>query len=202
MANITLNDSGLTLMGAGDPATDDIIPIWDASASQQKRVTRANLVGSNIQGGGSIVTGGYTLTIPATGTAALIEEAKWAPTLLPAGGSITLDPNYNSASYVKIGRLVFVNGQLNVASVSSPTGTVKIGNLPYPISNEFKASEMFSFAPYVYGISVPYQFIGRYGVGDDAPVLVYWSGTAWTASGPLWQAGAGLLFSFFYLTLP
>lgn len=57
------------------PAANDEIGIWDVSAAQYMRITRANLVGGTITGGGTVATGGYTLTVPATGTAALLATA-------------------------------------------------------------------------------------------------------------------------------
>lgn len=58
------------------PAANDEIGIWDVSAGQYMRITRANLVGGSITGGGTVATGGYTLTVPATGTAALLGTAQ------------------------------------------------------------------------------------------------------------------------------
>lgn len=69
MANVTINQ--LTDLGAA-PATDDYVPIWDTSAAAYKKVSKANLVGGTLTGGGTVATGGYTLTVPATGTAALL----------------------------------------------------------------------------------------------------------------------------------
>jgi hypothetical protein len=53
------------------PSTSDELGIWDVSAAQYKRIAVSNLLGGTITGGGTIATGGYTLTVPATGTAAL-----------------------------------------------------------------------------------------------------------------------------------
>ena len=47
-------------------------------------------------------------------------------------GSITL--NDNTLSYTKVGGLVFVTGNLNISSLSSPVGAIHIGNLPYATS--------------------------------------------------------------------
>lgn len=54
------------------PAANDEIGIWDVSAGEYKRIQQSNLVGATITGGGTLATGGYTLTVPATGTAALL----------------------------------------------------------------------------------------------------------------------------------
>lgn len=49
-------------------------------------------------------------------------------------GGITLDTAADTGSYERIGNTVFVRGKLIVASVSSPTGTIRIG-LPLPAAN-------------------------------------------------------------------
>ena len=64
----------LTVDGLGElasPAANDEIGIWDVSAGQYLKIRRDTLVGGTITGGGTVATGGFTLTVPATGTAAL-----------------------------------------------------------------------------------------------------------------------------------
>jgi hypothetical protein len=63
------------------------------------------------------------------------EEGEYEVTATPsAGGSITLNGGFNSASYTKIGRLVHVCALLNVSSVSSPSGYISL-NLPFTPAN-------------------------------------------------------------------
>jgi enamine deaminase RidA (YjgF/YER057c/UK114 family) len=52
-----------------------------------------------------------------------------------AGGSITLNSTQDLMQYTKIGRLVFISGQIVVASVSSPTGAILLNGLPFTSSN-------------------------------------------------------------------
>lgn len=68
MADITING----LVETTTPAAADFIGIWDVAAAQYKKVKRSNLVGATVTGGGTIATGGFTLTLPASGTAALV----------------------------------------------------------------------------------------------------------------------------------
>ena len=75
-------------------ASGDEVAIWRAANSDTKRITKANFVGATITGGGTLATGGFTLTVggtssingnlsgpgftltvPATGTAALRDVA-------------------------------------------------------------------------------------------------------------------------------
>ena len=65
------------------------------------------------------------------------EEGTFTPTLIPTGGgSITLHTNQDTCTYVKVGNLVTVFGDIAVASVSSPSGGyVKLSNLPFSSSS-------------------------------------------------------------------
>jgi hypothetical protein len=72
MANKTIND--WDALGT-TPASGDFFAIWDLDAAAQKKVSYTNLLGFTVTGGGTIATGGFTLTVPATGTAALLEAA-------------------------------------------------------------------------------------------------------------------------------
>lgn len=49
----------------------DLIEFQVAASGLSRRITKANFIGATLTGGGSIATGGFTLTLPATGTAAL-----------------------------------------------------------------------------------------------------------------------------------
>ncbi len=54
------------------PAADDYVPIWDVSGNAPKKALRSALVGAVLTGGGTIATGGFTLTVPASGTVPLV----------------------------------------------------------------------------------------------------------------------------------
>jgi len=99
----------LTVDGLGEltsPAANDEIGIWDVSANQYMKITRSTLVGATLTGGGTVATGGYTLTVPATGTAALLATAQTftkKQTIAPDSNTIGLQisqpgGNVNSAA--------------------------------------------------------------------------------------------------------
>jgi hypothetical protein len=69
MANITFDQT----TEKASPTTADKIPIWDVAAGQAKWATITNIINARMTGGGIVATGGFTLTVPATGTAALQE---------------------------------------------------------------------------------------------------------------------------------
>lgn len=82
---------------------------------------------------------------PGTGTSELFddyEEGYWSPTFTcGTSGSVTLDAAEDKLSYTKIGRVVYLHGQVAFSSVSSPTGTMTVGNLPYPLAALDERSE-------------------------------------------------------------
>lgn len=64
MTNVTVNGLGVLSVAA----SNDEIPIWDVSTGQQLKITRANLIGALLTGGGTINTGGVTITLTGGGT--------------------------------------------------------------------------------------------------------------------------------------
>ena len=68
-----------------------------------------------------------------TGTSELLadyEEGEWTAAFVPStSGTITM--NNATGTYTKVGRVVTLNGQLTVTSVSSPLGYLQITGLPF-----------------------------------------------------------------------
>ena len=70
----------------------------------------------------------------ATGSSAVLftnEKGEFDAAISVTGGSVTLDSTSDRLSYRKRGQVVTVFGQLQVSSVSSPTGTARITGLPF-----------------------------------------------------------------------
>jgi hypothetical protein len=70
------------------------------------------------------------------------EEGTYTITASMSSGSITFVSSKNEAHYVKIGRKVFVSGEVGVSSVSSPSGTLFL-NLPFTVGDFTDLSERF-----------------------------------------------------------
>lgn len=95
-------------------------------------------------------------------------------TLTPSSsGSITVNPNENKASYVKIGNFVQAQGRFTVSSVSSPAGDLAI-NLPFSTTSSQGESS-----------------------GSGAPALFVWNSTQ-TNNG-LWAGFFDKNISAFYI---
>ena len=63
------------------------------------------------------------------------EEGTYSASITMGGsGTVTMNSSYDTLSYTKIGRMVYVTGQIRVSSVSSPVGSTLI-NLPFTVRN-------------------------------------------------------------------
>jgi len=89
-------------------------------------------------------TSGAGITFPATQSASTnantlddYEEGVFTALVAPStSGTITLNGSIDALAYTKIGRVVYVQGLLEILSVSSPVGTeVYIQNLPFAIAD-------------------------------------------------------------------
>lgn len=85
MPDITYNDHA----SKAAPTVDDFIPIWDVAAAQSKKATIANILDARLTGGGIVATGGFTLTVPATGTVMLLEGAQTVTGVKTFSASLT-----------------------------------------------------------------------------------------------------------------
>jgi hypothetical protein len=136
-------DNELVTVGA-----NDLIGVWDVAAAQYKRAKRSNLVGATITGGGTLATGGFTLTVPATGTAALLgraqtftqlqtlaagltfgqdtlnayDEGTWNPQLQFGGAATGIVYNQIAGYYVRVGKLIAANCIMTLANKGTATG--------------------------------------------------------------------------------
>jgi len=59
----------------------------------------------------------------------------WAVTAATSG-SFTLAATNDTGAYIRIGRMVFVQGTIELASVSSPVGTLRVGGFPFAIASD------------------------------------------------------------------
>lgn len=83
----------------------------------------------------------FTANTPAAGmTSQLLnwyEEGTWTPTVTAASGTITA--TNQGSRYTRVGKLVTAYGYLNISSVSSPSGTLTIGGLPFTNGSQYAA---------------------------------------------------------------
>ena len=96
MADLTVD--ALTELTAGNVAANDELGIWDVTASQYKKVLVSSLNGGIMTGGGTVATGGFTLTVPRTGVAATSSGA----TLTTDDGKILTLPATGTAAALAV----------------------------------------------------------------------------------------------------
>ena len=93
MADLTVDS--LTELTAGNVAANDELGIWDVTASQYKKVLVSSLNGGIMTGAGTVATGGFTLAVPATGTAVLRNNGLFVRGTYTAGDTTPSVANCN-----------------------------------------------------------------------------------------------------------
>jgi hypothetical protein len=157
-------------------------------------------------------TSGAGITFPATQSASTdantlddYEEGTFTVAFTPATGSMTMDTNRDTYQYVKIGRMVHIQGYARPSTVSSPTGVVTF-TLP------FTATAGTEFSAYSYGVAIGENLVS--GVGNGFSVLAETSsatasirytagGTSaanWEAVGQKFQANTNMVINLVYQT--
>jgi hypothetical protein len=79
---------------------------------------------------------------PGTGTSELLadyEEGTFTVAFTVQVGSITVNTSFDTLSYIKIGKQVYITGGVKVSSVSGPDGFVRI-TLPFASANSTETS--------------------------------------------------------------
>ncbi|MDP6584857.1 MAG: hypothetical protein QF535_09385, partial [Anaerolineales bacterium] len=132
------------------------------------------------------------------------EEGTWTATITAASsGTITLDGGADLCAYTKIGRLVFVQGYLQVSAISSPTGEMYI-SLPFTIADGTELSQRFAGSCYFNNLSTATPGYGHNAVAYEGNA--YWfpwqsdGTTQWSSYANYAQASppTGIYFGFSY----
>jgi hypothetical protein len=135
--------------------------------------------------GGNTSATGTGIAFPATQSASSdantlddYEEGTFTPTVLTEFGSATTGGQ--TSVYTKVGNIVNVCGSFNIATISSPSGLLRVGNLPFTVAtigvNGVNASASLwntassyaSLTPWVYTFSGQPQFYIRFTNGTSA----------------------------------
>jgi hypothetical protein len=69
-------------------------------------------------------------------------------------GTCTMDSSTNKMRYTKIGRMVTIQGQVQVSSVASPVGTMQM-SLPFAIGAADEGSNLSGCVPRLYNVAKP-----------------------------------------------
>lgn len=137
----TLSIAGTALSSTADElnildgVTADATELNYLDGASTSVVTASKAVLANATGNIAFASGkGVDFSATAgTGTSELLndyEEGNWDPVYISATGTITSHPN-SSGKYVKVGRNVFVWGNVSYSSDSSASGNITVGGLPF-----------------------------------------------------------------------
>lgn len=138
------------------------------------------------------MTGPLTLTsgqiifpavqVPSTNANTLddYEEGTWTPTLSFGGGSTGITYLTRIGSYIKIGRLVFIDFEIDLTSKGSSTGSALISGLPFPMTRQATGSYGF-YANMAFPAGTIGTILG-YGTNATGIDLRYHSNTNTTAA--------------------
>jgi hypothetical protein len=163
-------------------APDDYLVISDTSdvTNRDKRISKANLVGATITGGGTIALGGFTFTVPATGTPSLLGTAQpftalktfsaglsfgqstmnyyeygaWPtlPAISGSGGAPTATYSAQEAYFMRLGIVCFFTFYIAINTISGGSGNLRIANLPFPVGNQTQQPRCYMF---IDGVVIP-----------------------------------------------
>jgi len=118
-----------------------------------------------------------------------------------SGGSITLKTASNTLSYIKIGSLVHIQGRIDVDSVSSPTGSIKL-SLPFAAANPSEGSGESVGSVFVFGLAsaVTTGFTIRCDKATSNAYIEAYDGTTNQVDATDVQANTGFRVGFSYRT--
>jgi hypothetical protein len=200
------------LTGASTPrAGTEVLPIVQSGSTVKVSVANLTAGRAVATAGGSFTDNitqstaakgvNFTANTPAAGmTSQLLnwyEEGTWTPAF-QAGTSGSITSTDRGGRYTRIGRLVTVEGYINIASVLSPTGDLRISGLPFNIQN----SSPGAGAVFVYGFAnlpaaTAVQLFAA-GGQDYAVIRGFLNGTQVSGYAANAQGGAGAQFSLTY----
>lgn len=127
------------------------------------------------------------------------EEGLFDVTFTCGSGTASLD--YTRLAYTKIGRQVTITGQLQVSAVSTPSGAVTMGNLPFPIYGLSQRAQVVStFVRSTGLVGTPAGSVVAYsGTGTVSTLtLALFNANAYTDLGTSLQAGSTFTFNLSY----
>jgi hypothetical protein len=126
------------------------------------------------------------------------EEGTFTATVICDSGSVT--QAFNTGSYTKVGRLVTVNGYIEMTSVSSPSGKMRIA-FPFASGSavQFESTSCFAFNSVVSGSIT--DFVGVVNSSSSSFDIFIGTGIALSAtSANQMKAGTSFRFSATYMT--
>ena len=177
------------------------------SGATSTRILQLTSAGANVNGTitptGNVVQGtaatgfNFSANTPAAGmTSQLLnwyEEGTFTVSFTMGSGSVTTNASNTTASYTRVGRLVFVSGNIEINAASSPSGTMSF-QLPFTMANTSQNSERFAGVCRINGFTS----------GNGAGFVWANSGTTayildYTGANPVPDSSCEVYFGFSYI---
>ena len=131
------------------------------------------------------------------------EEGTHDCTVTMASGSCTLNSGYNKIKYTKVGRNVTIQGQINVSSVSSPSGLMQI-SMPFSIdTTDDEGANIAGGCMRAYNADVPTGGLYLFGTmvfNQGAKLQVEWIKASAATLNHVPKANEYLIIGFSYAT--
>ena len=131
------------------------------------------------------------------------EEGTHDCTVTMASGSCTLNSGYNKVKYTKVGRNVTIQGQINVSSVSSPSGLMQI-SMPFSIdTTDDEGANIAGGTMRAYNADVPTGGLYLFGTmvfNQGAKLQVEWVKASAATLNHVPKANEYLIIGFSYTT--
>jgi hypothetical protein len=127
--------AGLTGAGAGGDTLRHITPTNESGAEVNGKVSLGNASNAfkNLYLSGGVVFG-TTGGAVSSKTLEDYEEGTWTPTVTSSGGTITTVTS-QIGTYTKIGRLVTLQYQFNIATLGTASGNIIVSGMPFTEDN-------------------------------------------------------------------
>ena len=129
------------------------------------------------------------------------EEGTWDAVVTDGTNPMTMNGNYDTGYYTKVGNLVTVSGIIGTTSLGSASGSIRITGLPFPIANN-NAAYFSAVAGYGAGFAITGGYsVGYYGaINDDAIYLQVWGITTGVAAmqAAQWTDNGEIILGFSY----
>ena len=184
------------------------------NSNADNEITIAATSGVTISGGNLIIgTAGKgidfsaqtsTTASGAAATAELLdhyEAGTWTAGYTAGSGTITINTSYDLMRYTRIGRLVHVQGNTVISSVSTPSGQLTLTGLPFTVNNstdgESSGTSDVTISPYDIVASVN-QITGNMVVNTTTVAIHEFTGTTHATMADHIKAGSQLVISGTY----
>ena len=136
------------------------------------------------------------------------EEGTFDPTLTTDSGSVTMYTTYNTLAYTKVGRVVTITGMLALTSVSSPSGEIVFGNLPFAMASMTNKAGQTRPSIHIYasGSNAPTQnayfpaFIAFNEGGTTGRIVATYGSASDTSIANWMDSGSDIFADFSYIT--